>query len=328
VAWNNVVVVGMAVMDTIFRIPSMPNPDQSVQVDDFELHPGGKGLTQAVAAARMGFDVALVAAIGDDVFGDQIVEYLQREGVKTNHIRRVQGEQTPVTAVITYRSGGQSIALGWKNEEKVGLRRLDIETPGCTAAIQEADFVFCTFEPSAEVVSAALTAAKSLRRSDGRTPITVLTPAPPYERSNFRANQLRNVDFFVANDWEARNLLDSPKEDEIPEICKALMAAGVKHVCIVVVGQCFAYWRGDHAEFARWPGMVKETAGARDAFCAALARKLADNEGNFEPQTIFWATAAMAAASGMVGVPNSMPTPEDVELVMQTHVDAFPSTPR
>lgn len=272
----------------------------------------------------MGFDVSLVAAIGDDIFGDQIVDYLQREGVGTEHIRRVQGEQTPVTAVITYRSGGQSIALGWKNEEKVGLRKLDISASECTATIHAADFLFCTFEPSAEVVSTALTVAKASRRADGSTPITMLTPAPPYEKSNLAPNQLRKVDFFVANDWEARKLVDSQKDDEIPEICKALMAAGVKHVCIPVAGQCFAYWQGDHAEFARWPGMVKETAGARDAFCAALARKLANNEGIFEPETIFWATAAMAAASGMIGVPNSMPTPEDVELLMQTHVDAFP----
>ena len=77
---GRVIVLGGAVMDVTFRTKAIPPRGTSIEAYAFELAPGGKGLWQAVAAARLGLDVALVAAVADDRFGHEIVNYLRERG--------------------------------------------------------------------------------------------------------------------------------------------------------------------------------------------------------------------------------------------------------
>ena len=77
---GRVIVIGGAVMDATFRAKVLPQIQTSTEALGFNLAPGGKGLKQAVAAARLGLDVALIAAVSDDQFGHEIVNHLQDEG--------------------------------------------------------------------------------------------------------------------------------------------------------------------------------------------------------------------------------------------------------
>ncbi|HKX14925.1 MAG TPA: PfkB family carbohydrate kinase, partial [Propionibacteriaceae bacterium] len=63
---GKVIVLGGAVMDATFHTKDIPARGTSIEAYEFQLAPGGKGLWQAVAAARLGLDVALVAAVADD----------------------------------------------------------------------------------------------------------------------------------------------------------------------------------------------------------------------------------------------------------------------
>ena len=76
-------------MDATFRTKVLPQIQTSTEAFAFNLAPGGKGLWQAVAAARLGLDVALVAAVADDRFGHEIVNHLRDENVDTSLLKLV-----------------------------------------------------------------------------------------------------------------------------------------------------------------------------------------------------------------------------------------------
>ena len=100
---GRVIVVGGAVMDATFRTKTLPAPETSSEAYGFDLSPGGKGLNQAVAAARLGLQPSLIAAVTDDHFGEEIIQYLQAEGVDTSLIKRVA--RTPYAVHRSVRKG-------------------------------------------------------------------------------------------------------------------------------------------------------------------------------------------------------------------------------
>jgi ribokinase len=309
-----VAVIGCAVMDVIFRIPSMPNPDTSVQVNSFEMHPGGKGLTQAVAAARLGMDVELIAAVGDDYFGKVICEYLTEENVGTNFLKVTQGARTPVTAVITLVDRGDSIALGWKNETEVRLTAQDMNDLADDLAAM--DYVLMTFEPPIDTVEHTLT--QVLSRADPR-PLVIATPAPPYAINLLGGHAISTIDYLVGNSWEIRHFFPNDGEFLDPDaLSQRLLINGVDTVFIPVDGKCAVYSKEmGHFVIPAFPSIQRETAGARDAFCAALALQLHESANKLTVDAAMWATAAMAASAADQGVPTSMPSRQLVERLIQ-----------
>jgi len=309
----SVVVIGAAVMDFLFRIPRVPESDGSEQAQSFEVHPGGKGLTQAVACRRLDMHTSLIAAIGDDQFGKDIEEYLKdREKVDTSLIRVVHGEATPVTAVITPSSTGLSFAIGWRNESKVSLRPDDLNRADCRSAITTADIVLISLEPPLDTVEAAIDLAHS-----ANVPV-ILTPAPPPESGQFmKPKPMRGINYLVANQWEFNKFILQETQSgvfDVEQSVERLLLHGVQHVFLTDNGRCQGWGRTPKKEYKvpAWETLHHESAGERDAFCAMLARQLIDNGLQFSERAIFFATAAMAWAGGESGVPNSMPTLKDV----------------
>ncbi len=86
-----IVIVGSITMDLVTRTPRIPAIGQTLIGTGFETTPGGKGANQAVAAARLGARVAMVAKVGDDAYGPALVENLRRSGVETDGMSEVSG---------------------------------------------------------------------------------------------------------------------------------------------------------------------------------------------------------------------------------------------
>ena len=80
VPFGRVIVVGGAVLDMKYRMKTLPQVDMATEARSFTLAPGGKGLHQAIAAARLGLKTSLVAAVARDSHGDEIVAFLDKEG--------------------------------------------------------------------------------------------------------------------------------------------------------------------------------------------------------------------------------------------------------
>ncbi|MDR3799193.1 MAG: ribokinase, partial [Terracidiphilus sp.] len=86
-----IVIVGSITMDLVTRTPRIPAIGQTLIGTGFETTPGGKGANQAVAAARLGYRVAMVAKVGDDNFAPQLLENLKRAGVDTAAMAQTTG---------------------------------------------------------------------------------------------------------------------------------------------------------------------------------------------------------------------------------------------
>src|SRR6516225_9595016 len=86
-----IVVVGSVNMDLVARTPRIPLAGETISGTGFETTPGGKGANQAVAVARLGYPVAMVGMVGEDVFGQALLDNLSNAGVDTGAVARVSG---------------------------------------------------------------------------------------------------------------------------------------------------------------------------------------------------------------------------------------------
>ncbi len=320
---GRIIVVGGAVMDATFRTKVLPARETSNEAYDFDLSPGGKGLTQAVAAARLGLDVSLLAAVADDRFGRQIVEYLQNEGVDTSMLKLVRDARTPFTGVIEFELG-DCIAINWRNDKEVRLDIRDIEP--FEPQLLASDVVLITFELPRGSMQRTLDLA---HKPQTRRPLKIVTPAHPYNDGSVSGQALAKIDYMVAHPWELGRY--APPEEgkfDLDAVARQVMAYGVETLCIPTGGGCTIYSETTLGTFAvpTFPSAYKESQAARDAFCAALAAKLIDGQGEFSEQVALWATAAMAAATADYPLPNSMPNRSRVERLLSR--SRFAVTPR
>ena len=81
-----ILVVGSFVMDVIAATEKIPGSGQTVYGKSFHMAPGGKGANQALQCARLGASVTMVGSVGDDLFGQQLLEPLQAAGMDISHV--------------------------------------------------------------------------------------------------------------------------------------------------------------------------------------------------------------------------------------------------
>jgi len=313
---GRVIVVGGAVMDATFRITALPAPETSTEAYGFDLSPGGKALTQAVAAARLGLKTSLIAAVTDDAFGEEIMQHLQNEGVDTSLIKRVRGRHTPFTGVFE-RELGDSIAVNWRNQGEVVLEAEDMDErydhlAGC-------DALLVTFEVPRAVMQQTL--ALVHRTPDSR-PVVIVTPGQPYVDGRISRETFPRIDYLIAHPWELGHFAPQGLGPFDPDpVARSLLAFGLKTLCLLVNGGCTIYSQASPEAISvpSIPSISKESSASRDAFCAALAAGLIDNKRTFTNEVALWATAAMSRASADFSLANSMPD--------RKHIDAWLARP-
>lgn len=307
---GRVVVIGAAVMDATFRTRAYPQLGTSSEARSFDLSPGGKGLTQAIAAARLGLDVSLVAAIADDRFGREIIDYLRECGVDTSMLKIVRDARTPFTGVLEMELG-DSVAVNWRNELEVRLDIRDIDR--LAGRLTEYDAVLLTFEIPRDTLQHAL----SIVRDDGaeHSPMVVVTPGQPYTDGTISSLALSRIDYMVAQPWELGPYLPSGTAFDPDPVARHLLTYGVETLCVLNNGGCAVYSATELKSFVvpSISTIYRESSAARDAFCAALAARLIDEDRKFSAGIAAWATAAMSCAIADFPKPNSMPNRQRVE---------------
>jgi ribokinase len=137
-----IVVVGSVNLDLVARCERLPRPGETVTDATFERIPGGKGANQAVACARLGADVRLVAAVGSDPFADAAIVGLRAAGVELD--LQQSDAPTGVALIVVDAAGENEIVVAPGANSLLG----GFELP-------EADAVLCQLEiPDAAVISA------------------------------------------------------------------------------------------------------------------------------------------------------------------------------
>src|ERR1700712_238428 len=101
-----VVVVGSVNLDLVARVARLPAAGDTVAATGYARVPGGKGANQALAARRLGADVALLAAVGDDEAAGEALALLRADGVDLAGVRTVPGPTG--VALITVDDDGEN----------------------------------------------------------------------------------------------------------------------------------------------------------------------------------------------------------------------------
>lgn len=289
----DIVVLGSANMDLVVRQPRLPEPGETMFGSSFETVPGGKGLNQAIAAARVGGDVAFLGAVGGDAFGARLRETLETDGVDTAGVALV--ERPTGTAHISVLDGGENAIVVVPDANGVELPLDDVQR----AAIDGARYLVVQFERPLPLVAAAVAYA----RSAGVT--TVVTPAPVTALPD---GFLDDVDILVPNAGEARELAGVDDEAD----AAVALSARVGTVLVTRGSRGALVARGGEvvAEVPVHPVTPVDTTGAGDTFTGVLVARLA--AGDAEADALRAASVAAALATTRPGASTSMPTWDEV----------------
>jgi ribokinase len=259
-----VVVVGSVNADYVLRLHHRPAPGETVGDAILELHPGGKGANQAVAAARCGVSVSMVARVGADSIGRTRIEDLVGEGVDTTHIRVSADTLTGVAFVTLTPDGENAIAVA--PGANACLCPSDIEEAG--ALIRTAKVLAVQLEvPLESVVRAAELAGSNT---------TLILNCAPYRP--LPAHLLAKTGVLVVNEREGAALsgfaLSSP--DDARRAAAVMHEMGPRVVVVTLGANGAVVVAPGIEEYVPAPRVrVVDTTGAGDAFVGAVAARLA-----------------------------------------------------
>lgn len=285
---GQVLVVGSANLDLVARVERHPSPGETVLGDSYAEHPGGKGLNQAVAAARAGAATTLIAAVGSDAAGDALLGVARGAGVDVAGCVRHDHLPTGRAMITVDGAGENSIVV----------------IPGANAALSPPTeiaggaVVLAQLEVPVETVAATFAVA----RRNGL--VTILNPAPA---SRLPDGLLADCQIVIPNQHEVETLGGVDH----------LLALGVETVITTLGGDGVSVHdtsgRRFHSAYTVTP---VDTTGAGDTFCGALAARLA--LGHPLDDAIEWAAAAAALTTTAAGAVPSIPTADQVEGFMPT----------
>jgi ribokinase len=291
-----IVLVGSLNMDLVVNVARHPTPGETVLGSDYRPYPGGKGANQAVAAQRAGGQVAMIGLVGDDDFGRQLRENLVANHVNDVHVGTWDGPTG--LAFITVDGQGQNmivVSVGANAQLTPDHVPLDI--------LRGAVLVMLQLEVPLETVEHVIEGCAVMK-----VPV-LLNPAPAQPLSDAI---LRRVHYLVLNETEAAlltGLFDPPKA------LQRLLERGAT-VVIITLGERGLIWatRETSGSLPARKVKVVDTTGAGDAFCGALAARLAD--GVPLPEALQFANAAGALAVTRQGAQPSLPTLAEIETML------------
>ena len=305
VAMNRIVVVGSSNTDMIIRLPRIPNPGETIIGGEFSMAAGGKGANQAVAAARAGGDVAFIARVGADVFGEQAVYGLVGDGINVQGIVRDPEAPSGVALIFVGGDGENSIAVASGANARLSVD--DVER--ARDVIASARVLLVQLEIPLETVRAAVELAAP-------EALVILNPAPATPLDN---GLLARVTILTPNASEAEALTGVAIADEASaaRAANVLLDRGVKTV-LITLGPQGAYVAGEEFQ-GIVPGFsvtAVDTTAAGDVFNGALAIALA--EKNPLPDAVRFANAAAALSVTRLGAQPSVPTRRDIDTFLSS----------
>jgi ribokinase len=297
-----IVVLASFNMDLVMRAERRPNAGETLQ-GHFAMHLGGKGFNHAVAARRLGAEVAVLGRVGDDEFGRLFLAALDREGIERQAVMIDRDAGTGVASIIVEPDGTNTIVQSPRANRNVSPGDIERARPylsGGNVAMAQLE----TSMPAAEAF---------VRHARDAGMRTLLNPAPAADVPNDLA---RLSSIVIANEIEAATMANMPvvSSEDARRAARALAAGGA--TVIVTLGASGAI-AVDGDTVIHEPAVAvaaTDTTGAGDAFCAAFAVRTA--EGASLGEAVRFANAAGAVACTRAGAEPSMPVRIDVDAML------------
>ncbi|MCP6698126.1 ribokinase [Pseudomonas donghuensis] len=292
----NVVVVGSLNMDLVTRAQRLPRGGETLVGETFVTVPGGKGANQAVAAARLGAQVAMVGCVGDDAYGQQLRQALADEQIDCQAVGVAAGVSSGVALIVVDAASQNAIVIIAGGNGQLlpeSVQRFD-------ALLQHADVIICQLEVPMATVAYTLERGRAL----GKT--VILNPAPA--SGPLPAEWFASIDYLIPNESEAEALSGVPVTDlESAKVAATrLLALGVGKVIVTLGGQGALF--ADGQAFRHFPAPVVQpvdTTAAGDTFVGGFAAALA--RGEEEGAAIAFGQRAAALSVTRAGAQPSIP---------------------
>jgi ribokinase len=308
-----ITIIGSLNMDLVVQACRVPLAGETLAGSEFNMIPGGKGANQAVAARRSGAATRMVGCVGQDAFGQVLLDSLSQAGVNVEGIHRLADVSTGIANIVVEETGDNRIII----------------VPGANGRVTTA-MLFAEWEQIAgssmvilqhEIPLATNHAVIKRCQSEG-IPI-ILNPAPFYP---IPEEVLSTVDVLILNETETAALAGMP----VDGVQAARQAAQVLYknenqTIIVTLGKAGAVLL-NHDGLIHQPAFrVKavDTTAAGDTFVGSFAAsKLA---GTSAAEALVYAAAASAMAVTRLGAQASIPTRDEVENFIKSYENPVPS---
>ena len=280
----DVCVVGSANLDLVATVDRLPGPGETVPGTSYAEYPGGKGLNQAVAAARAGASTSFVGAVGHDTAGDMLLGVMHDDGIDTAHVHAVSAPSGRALIFVSTESENSIVVVAGANDT------VQADT------VPTASVYLSQLEVPVEAIERAFT----LARAAGA--LTVLNPAPV---KSLPDSLLALCDIVTPNEHEVELLGGVDR----------LRSLGARAV-IVTLG-------ADGADLHTADGVTHiepftvspvDTTGAGDCFSGALCARL--SAGDDLPTAMRFAAAAAALSTTVPGAVPSMPSRSAVQSLL------------
>ena len=293
---NKVTVVGSFMYDLVATASRRPKTGETLIGDSFGMFLGGKGANQAIAASRTGASVTMVGRLGNDLFGDQFLEKLSEEGIKTDFVVQDTKNGTGVGMPLIDASGDNSIVIIPQANMALTLENID----KAETAIADSDVLVLQCEVPME---ANKRAAEIANKNDT---LVILNPAPACEIPDAI---LSLTDLLTPNETETEILTGMPthSNEQAIEAAHNLLSKGIETV-ILTLGSRGSFLLTEKMDklIPAYSVNVIDTTAAGDAYCGALAASLA--QGALIEEAVKIANAAGALAVTKLGAEPSLPT--------------------
>jgi len=300
------VVVGSSNMDVLFYCDRLPEPGETVMGNRYAMVMGGKGANQAVGAHLLGAEVTMVGRVGDDLFGQRMLDTLSSYGVMCDYIRVDHEAGSGVASIVVDKQAENLLVV----VPGANMRITPADVEAAADILRAADVVLMQLEIPMDAIERAIDIAL-----EGDT-LCILNPAPARPVPD---RILRKVHLLAPNQTEAK-LLAEVSADTLAgaeAAARVLLDKGVQTVVITLGAQGALVVRPEqalHVEGFRVTAL--DATGAGDAFVAGLGVALAEGK-SLEDATRF-ANVAGALSTTKPGAIPSLPTRDNVEAFLRS----------
>lgn len=296
---KNICVIGSLNMDLVVNVDAMPKPGQTIIGSNFKEVPGGKGANQAVAMARLNGNVSMIGKVGEDGFGQTLINSLKNDKVDTTYIQTTKGS-TGVALITVDKNAQNSIVVSPGANFEVKEEDIDNNIK----AIENSDIVVLQLETPLNTIKYALNKAKELNK------YTILNPAPAVKLDD---EIIKNVDLLTPNETELEIIsgVSIETEEDIQKAAQIMIEKGVKELIVTLGSKGSLYINKEKSMFKKaYKVEAVDTTAAGDSYTGALAVALSQDKGIADAMDFASKVGALSVLKE--GAQSSLPTLEDV----------------